>query len=84
MKTTEFYFGFYQHMHSDNVVLSDLCSSPPNGFSAHKNQSNLKHFLHKTNKENKFHFGWAINQIKNQRFVKALQKHPVFSFHVFT
>lgn len=56
MKTAESYFGFYQHMHSDNLVLSGLCSPPQNRVGAHKNHSNLKHFLHKTNKENKFPF----------------------------
>lgn len=27
MKATETYFGFYQHIHFANSVLSDLCAS---------------------------------------------------------
>lgn len=68
MKTAKTYFGFYQHIHFDNLVLSDLCASQYR-IQCSEYQGNFKHFLHKTNKENdlrtKFHFSGAANQSKN-------------------
>lgn len=59
MKTAKTYFDFHQHIHFDNLVLSDLCASQYQILCS-QYQGNFKHFLHKTNNENdlwnKFHF----------------------------
>lgn len=84
MKTTETYFGFYQHIHFDNLFLSYLHASQYRIQCSY--QGNFKHFLHKTNKENdlwsKFHFRWAANQIKTWRLVMASLELMVLYIHL--